>query len=171
MLGIGELDRSAWLFYARAHLLPKNVGWRREPPDAEILELVGDGPGRLLDAGCGAGRHTIAFAERGWDTVGFDLFSRPLSSARRLAKGTDAHFVQTNATALRRAVTGPFDVVLDVLGPTSDLEHRHLPAYADAVRAVLAPDGRFVIRTFLRREELAPLVARFDERQLVLYPA
>jgi len=39
-------------------------------------------PGRLLDAGCGAGRHARAFAKAGWDVTAFDLSGASIQSAR-----------------------------------------------------------------------------------------
>ena len=38
-----------------------------------VLRLLGDGPGRLLDAGCGGGAHALAFAEHGWEVTGVDV--------------------------------------------------------------------------------------------------
>jgi hypothetical protein len=37
-----------------------------------VLRMLGDGPGLLLDVGCGGGAHAVAFAERGWTVTGVD---------------------------------------------------------------------------------------------------
>lgn len=39
-------------------------------------------PGRLLDAGCGAGRHARAFAKAGWDVEAFDLSEGSIDAAK-----------------------------------------------------------------------------------------
>src|SRR5207247_10550109 len=52
------------------------------PARRAVLRLLGDGPGRLLDVGCGTGAHTAAFAERGWDVVGVDISEDLLERAR-----------------------------------------------------------------------------------------
>ena len=51
-------------------------------PDT-ALRLLGAGPGRLLDVGCGTGFHTVRFAEAGWSVVGID----PSDDQLRLARG------------------------------------------------------------------------------------
>jgi histidinol-phosphate/aromatic aminotransferase/cobyric acid decarboxylase-like protein/ubiquinone/menaquinone biosynthesis C-methylase UbiE len=40
-------------------------------------------PGRLLDAGCGLGRHAAALAEKGWSVLGVDCRTDVLAEARR----------------------------------------------------------------------------------------
>src|ERR1051325_12140845 len=52
-----------------------------------VLRLLGEGPGRLLDVGCGGGAHAVAFAERGWTVTGVDLSHAQLELAR--ARGVD----------------------------------------------------------------------------------
>lgn len=46
------------------------------------LRLLGDGPGRLLDIGCGGGRHLLAFADAGWTATGVDESEDQLRLAR-----------------------------------------------------------------------------------------
>ena len=52
------------------------------PARQTVLRLLGEGTGRLLDAGCGTGAHSVAFAERGWDVVGLDISEDLLALAR-----------------------------------------------------------------------------------------
>jgi SAM-dependent methyltransferase len=47
-----------------------------------VLRLLGRGPGRLLDVGCGGGSHMLAFAAEGWSPVGVDSSSAQLDLAR-----------------------------------------------------------------------------------------
>ncbi|MEM8669173.1 MAG: class I SAM-dependent methyltransferase [Planctomycetota bacterium] len=48
-----------------------------------FLELIPDG-GRILDAGCGSGRDTRAFMDRGYDVVAFDGSKEMTQQAERL---------------------------------------------------------------------------------------
>jgi ubiquinone/menaquinone biosynthesis C-methylase UbiE len=61
-----------------------------------VLRLLGDGPGRLLDVGCGGGAHAAAFAEQGWTVSGVDLSPAQLELAR--ARGVEV--VEADAAAL-----------------------------------------------------------------------
>jgi ubiquinone/menaquinone biosynthesis C-methylase UbiE len=61
-----------------------------------VLRLLGDGPGRLLDAGCGGGAHAHAFAEHGWNVSGVDL--SPAQVELACARGVDA--IEADAAAL-----------------------------------------------------------------------
>ena len=55
-----------------------------EDARAIALRLLGEGPGRLIDVGCGTGAHTAAFEEHGWTAVGVDVSDDQLRLARRL---------------------------------------------------------------------------------------
>jgi ubiquinone/menaquinone biosynthesis C-methylase UbiE len=61
-----------------------------------VLRLLGDGPGRLLDVGCGGGAHAVAFAERGWIVTGIDISPVQLELAR--ARGVEV--LEADAAAL-----------------------------------------------------------------------
>lgn len=51
-----------------------------------IIKQTGLKPGSfLLDAGCGAGRHSILFSERGFNVTGFDLSTTLLNKAKEEA--------------------------------------------------------------------------------------
>ena len=50
-------------------------------PDT-ACRLLGSGPGRLLDVGCGTGFHTERFVDAGWSVVGIDPSKDQLRRAR-----------------------------------------------------------------------------------------
>jgi ubiquinone/menaquinone biosynthesis C-methylase UbiE len=63
---------------------------------AVVLRLLGDGPGRLLDVGCGGGAHAAELAEHRWRVTGVDVSSEQLELARR--RGVDV--VEADAAEL-----------------------------------------------------------------------
>lgn len=109
----------------------------------DLLDLLGPGPGeRILDLGCGTGRHAAAMAARGALVVGMDL------DADMLAKASLDHpgipFVAADAAAFALSDLGvdrPFDACF-----SNAALHWMQPADAvlGNVRSVLADAGRFV---------------------------
>ena len=77
-----------------------NVYRHRNDDDSEriigllLLNIEIDSKAKILDAACGAGRHSINFAEKGYDVHGFDLSETLLKIARKEAseKDLDIHF-------------------------------------------------------------------------------
>ena len=51
--------------------------------DAQVLDAWLPQPGRLIDLGCGTGRHLLQFARRGFDVVGLDLSGHMLQQTHR----------------------------------------------------------------------------------------
>jgi SAM-dependent methyltransferase len=101
-----------------------------------VLRLLGEGPGRLLDVGCGGGAHAVEFAERGWTVTGVDLSRAQLELAR--ARGVDV--VEADATAL------PFDDE-SFDGAVSTFTHTDVDDFPAVIREtarVLRPEGRLV---------------------------
>lgn len=109
--------------------------------DLERLRL---GPGqKLLDAGCGEGRHCFGALERGADVVGLDLDLPSLKAARKPlrnrgdALGSLAEMMQGNVFQL------PFrDETFDKVICSEVMEHVHdYPAAARELARVTRPDG------------------------------
>jgi SAM-dependent methyltransferase len=105
-----------------------------------LLRLVGIGPGKCLDVGCGTGTHLAALADAGWSVVGVDASADQLRVARRRPGSLGTALVQADAAGL------PFaDGVLDLV--VSEFTHTDVDdfaALAAETRRVLRPDGRFV---------------------------
>ncbi len=74
-------------------------------------ELALEPGDRVLDLGCGPGRHSAALAERSVEVVGIDVSSRFLSVARDRAPSL-AQFVCADARAL--PLRGGFDAVISL---------------------------------------------------------
>jgi SAM-dependent methyltransferase len=101
-----------------------------------LVELLGDGPGALVDVGCGTGSYAAGLAERGWDVTGTDISEDMLRRAR--AKGVRA--VRADATALPFG-DASFDAAVSVF------THTDVDDFAGLVREVvrvLRPGAVFV---------------------------
>lgn len=121
-----------------------------------LIGALGLAPGaRILDVGCGPGRHALEFARRGFEVVGVDI------SERFVALGTEAaaaeglihlvRFVHGDARALH--FRGEFDVVLSLCQGGFGLVGRSADGAADDVvlggmAAALRRGGPLVISAF-----------------------
>jgi SAM-dependent methyltransferase len=98
--------------------------------------LLGEGPGRLVDVGCGTGAYAETFAGLGWTVTGVDVSEDML----RIARGRPMEVVVADARRL------PFeDASFDAA--VSLWTHTDVDDFAAVVREVarvLRPDGRFV---------------------------
>lgn len=66
-----------------------------------MIEVMGLQPGhKVLDMGCGIGRHSIELAKRGMECTGVDFSGQMLFEAERDAKqaGVNVRFIQADAT-------------------------------------------------------------------------
>ncbi len=129
-------------------------GWAVEEPNSQVVEFLervreAAPGGRLLDLGCGEGRHCIAAARMGFRVTGVDYEPLALERAREFARqaGTQGiGFVVADALALPFKA-GSFDVFLDY-GCLHHLRKADWPAYLSGLLRVLAPQGHYLLSVF-----------------------
>jgi SAM-dependent methyltransferase len=132
-------------------------GWDAEPSPyvAEHLGIVGEevGRGRVLDLGCGEGRHCVVAARMGFRAVGMDYeplaVKRAVENVRHAGCDASVRFAVGDALALPFR-SGSFDVVLDY-GCLHHQRKSDWPAYLAGVKAVLVPRGWLVLSVFSTR--------------------
>lgn len=75
------MSSDAWQYW-----YPRKEG-KVEPEIPELEKLLKrSGASKILDLGCGAGRHTIYFARRGFEVYGFDASRTAIERAKELLK-------------------------------------------------------------------------------------
>jgi len=122
---------------------------------------------RVLDVGCGPGRHALALARRGIDVVGVDLSEDFVALAREAAKGEGlaARFEVGDVRDL--AYDAEFDAAICLCqGGFGLLGGRDEPAVFDRIAASLRPGGRLAVTAFS-----AAFAARFLEEGESFDPA
>jgi SAM-dependent methyltransferase len=132
---------------------------RRAPWDSgivppEVEAFIREHPaGRALDLGCGTGTSSLALARAGWAVIGVDFVSRAIKIAKQKAKteGISVDFRVDDVTRLR-AVTGLFDLVLDI-GCFHGLAAGQKLRYLDNLVSWLAPGGTWLLYGFFKVEE------------------
>jgi SAM-dependent methyltransferase len=111
------------------------------PVVLDALErLLGTGPGRCLDLGCGTGIAFPVLARLGWSIVGVDTSADQLAVARPHADSVGAQLIVADASRLPFEAES-FDAVISLLTHT-DFDDLRV-AFREAAR-VLRPGGRFV---------------------------
>ena len=119
--------------------------------DSALVDDRFTAPGRLVDLGCGAGRHSVRFAARGFAVTAVDLSRAMLETVGR--KGRDLGLepgrlrcVQANLCRLDCLPEASFDYALSLFSTLGMI--RSAPARAEALGQafrLLRPGGRLAI--------------------------
>jgi ubiquinone/menaquinone biosynthesis C-methylase UbiE len=129
--------------------------------DSIMLERWLRHPGRLIDLGCGTGRHLLRFAAGDHDIVGVDLSAHMLAQARQklTAAGLDAILIEADLTDLpitQAGMGGPlaassFDYAIcmfSTIGLINGSANRS--QFLKSVLRLLKPQGQLVLHVHNR---------------------
>ena len=112
-------------------------------------EINHDKSVRILDIGCGTGRHDIELARRGYNITGVDLSESMLNKARANAKAAGVQIDFRRADARSLEFDNEFDLVLSVyegafpLMETDEMNFRILQNAAHALKS----GGKYILMT------------------------
>jgi SAM-dependent methyltransferase len=118
----------------------RTAPWVIGEPQPAIVDLERSGVirGKVLDAGCGTGEHTILLTRLGYDVLGIDFSPNAIEQARQNAasKGVDARF--DVGDAMNFPDEPAYDTVIDsALFHIFDDTDR--PKYVDSLHTVCRP--------------------------------
>ncbi len=152
-MSLSSAEKSNRSYFREAYRTGKH-GWEVKDPSPFAVKFLNRlkrviPGGRLLDVGCGEGRHAIAAAQMGFKVVGIDYEPSALKRARRLAKAKGAcsiTFRTANALRLPPPATA-FDIVLDYgcLHHQRKADWHH---YKAGILRVMTPRGFFILSAF-----------------------
>ena len=112
----------------------------------QIVALTGCSEGRVLDLACGPGRHSVAFAQRGFGVTGVDRSQFFLGRAREHAHdaGVNVEWVESDMRSFRRPHAFDLAICLfTAFGYFRDAEENQ--QVLANVAASLEPGGAFVL--------------------------
>ncbi len=136
---------------AKSHFLPDElVDWptRLAQEESLILRLLAEAPSkRVLDLGCGTGRHARFLAERGFEVVGIDASETALELAQKKPL-PGLQFLLGEMGAVERSVRGHFGAAL-CLGNTLPylLSAESLSRMLVGLKRRLLPGAPFLVQT------------------------
>ena len=118
----------------------------------QTLAAAGELRGRVLDAGCGTGEHTLMAAQLGLEATGIDAAPTAILLAQKKARerGIAARFVVGDALHLE-SLGEQFDTVIDC-GLFHVFNDEDRAAYLESLRAAIAPGGRYLMACFSDRQ-------------------
>jgi SAM-dependent methyltransferase len=127
--------------------------WDVGHPQASIRAVADAGGirGRVLDAGCGTGEHSLMAAAMGLETTGIDGSPTAIEVARRKAeeRGLTVRFLLADALDLG-SLGEVFDTVIDS-GLFHVFDDDDRARYVESLAAATAPGGRVYVLCFSDR--------------------
>jgi len=113
-----------------------------------LTSFLSDGEKKILDVGCGTGNHSIAFARKNYDVVGYDPSKDMIRRAKSKSKqeGLDVNFF---SGSLDEVLENNFDFCCSMFNVVNHItEKDDLLKFFRSVEKKLKPNGRFVFDTF-----------------------
>ncbi|MCP4423077.1 MAG: methyltransferase domain-containing protein [Chloroflexi bacterium] len=113
---------------------------------------------RILDVGCGFGRHSVELARRGFAVTGADPSAAMIAAARERARETAVSITFQQIPAEQYVAAKPFDAAIclfTTLGQITDKEDNR--SFLTAVYDALKPGGSLVVEVPQRETAVAQL--------------
>jgi tellurite methyltransferase len=170
MPGAREGSKTTWSPWAREYArTPERYVFGTGPSDfaLEVARLVQPGD-YVLDLGCGEGRDSVFFAERGAVVWGVDVSAAGLDKARRLARKHRVRVRWIHGPASDLLPAGPFDLIYSC-GSLHYVSRDGRAALFARLRAVTRPGGHHAHLVFTDRlvhEEKGEIVEYYRAGEL-----
>lgn len=110
---------------------------------------------RIVDVGCGRGRHSITLAELGYNVTGFDLSPQAIEKARKIAHKRELSNVKFIVNDMRKPLNDRFDAALNLFTTFGYfLDENQNVEVLKNIHSMLKRNGLFLI-DFLNAEKTA----------------
>jgi SAM-dependent methyltransferase len=146
------VDAPLWQYAHTPRLAAEEDAYFADHPlfriDSQVLDEHFIAPGRLVDLGCGAGRHALRFAARGFTVAAVDLSRSMLEIVGRkaCAAGVELLRVEANLCDLGCFPDATFDYALSMFSTLGMIRgHDARRRALGEIRRILRPGGRLAL--------------------------
>jgi tellurite methyltransferase len=165
-----QRSKTTWSPWAREYArTPERYVFGTAPSDfaLEVARLIRPGDS-VLDLGCGEGRDSVFFAERGAVVTGIDLSAEGIAKARRLARARGVQVTWWQGSMTELLPPGLFDLIFSCGSIHYVPRDRRARLFA-RLRAMTPPGGHHAHLVFTDRlvhEEKGEVVDYFEPGEL-----
>lgn len=159
------MNQDAWQYW-----YPRKEG-TIEPEIPKLTELLTrDHASKLLDFGCGAGRHVVYFAKKGFQVYGFDKSTAGVKQAMAVLERENLH---ADLRVWDMTYPLPYeDCFFDAVIATRVIHHtytKNIREIAKEISRVLRTGGYFFLQVsaYRRKDERIPTVKEVESRTYV----
>lgn len=118
---------------------------------------------KILDLGCGRGRHAINLNQKGYFVTGIDLSEQAIATAREKAEDLELEDIRFEVRDMRNPLPERFDAIVNLFTTfgyfKSDEENASV---LESVRQMLEPEGIFVL-DYLNAQQVKNNYRPFDQ--------
>lgn len=146
------VNRALWHYTQSARLAEEEDAFFAGHPlfeaDREALDARFVVPGRLVDLGCGTGRHALRFARKGFSVTAVELSQAMLETVGDKAAGSDVRLlrIRANLCDLGCFRAGDFDYALSMFSTLGMIHGRNARRRAlEETYRILVPGGRLAL--------------------------
>lgn len=132
-------------------------------------EINGDKNCKILDIGCGTGRHDVELAKRGYSVTGIDLSPSMIEKAKENARKADVNIEFNTADARNPHFKNEFDLVIMLCEggfPLMETDEMNFEILKNAANA-LKKDGKLIFTTLNGLYPLYHSVKDFMDENMV----
>lgn len=137
-----------------------------EYTDAEIKfikEIVSvPASGKILDAPCGYGRHSIAFAQEGFNVTGIDIAEEYVETLNATANEMQLPVTAINGNIIEDDLGNGYDLAVCLGNSFSYFDYATTLAFAKKINNGLKNNGAFVVHTGAIAESILPTIVTKD---------